>query len=86
MPFHKRPIADLYDAIVTDEVKYRRKLSKIAWNLLTQVSRHIAKENFSVFCSETNNLIDILYIQWELSTVYVGSSWQLLWHASSFFI
>ena len=49
MPFHKKPIADLYNAIVTDEVVYRRKLSKTAWNLLTQVRRHIAEENsFSI--------------------------------------
>ena len=39
MPFDKQDIADLYNSICTDEVEYRRKLSEIAWNLLTQVDR-----------------------------------------------
>ena len=43
MPFHKKAIADLYNAVVTDEVEYRGKLSEIAWNLITQVGRHIAE-------------------------------------------
>jgi len=43
MPFPQKVIQDLYNAIVTDEVEYRRKLSVIAWNLLTQVGRHSAE-------------------------------------------
>ena len=56
MPFHKKTIKDLYDAIVTDEVEYRRKLSEIAWNLVTQVGRHSA----FLFYFKTN---DEIYIQ-----------------------
>ena len=42
-PFHNKVIEDLYNAIVTDEVEYRSKLSEIAWNLLTQVGSHRAE-------------------------------------------
>ena len=43
MPFHKKVIADLYNAVITDEVEYRGKLSEIAWNLITPVGRHVAE-------------------------------------------
>ena len=43
MPFHQIVIADLYNAIVTEEVEYRPTLSEIAWNLITQVGRHGAE-------------------------------------------
>ena len=45
MPFPQKDIADLYNSICTDEVVYRRKLSDIAWNLLTQVDGHSAEHN-----------------------------------------
>ena len=43
MPFYHKVIAELYNAIVADEVEYRRALSEIAWNLITQVSRQSAE-------------------------------------------
>ena len=43
MPFHHKVLAELYNAIVADEVEYRRTLSEIAWNLITQVGRHSAE-------------------------------------------
>ena len=59
MPFHKKTIKDLYDAIVTDEVEYRRKLSEIAWNLVTQVGRHSA----FLFYFKTNDEIYIYSVR-----------------------
>ena len=55
MPFHKKTIADLYNVIVTDEVEYRHKLSEIAWNLLTQVGRHIWLQILTPFFSCHNS-------------------------------
>ena len=43
MPFRKKSIQELYKSICTEEVKHRPQLSKIAWNLLTQVGRHNAE-------------------------------------------
>ena len=40
MPFRQKVIAELNNAIAADEVEYRRTLSEIAWNLITQVGRH----------------------------------------------
>ena len=40
MPFREEVLEDLYDSICADEVQYWDTLSKIAWNLLTQVGRH----------------------------------------------
>ena len=47
MPFPQEVIGDLYEAIVTEEVEYKGELelSKIAWNLLTQVRRHSAEQS-----------------------------------------
>ena len=43
MPFRKKSIQDLYKSICTEKVKHRPQLSKIAWNLLTQVFRQNAE-------------------------------------------
>ena len=43
MPFPQKVIAELYNAIVADEVEYRPTLSEIAWNFITQVGRHSTK-------------------------------------------
>ena len=54
-------MADLYNAIVTDEVEYRPTLSEIVRNLITQVGRHSADQNsFSIL------KLAIIYIQREL--------------------
>ena len=54
-------MADLYNAIVTDEVEYRPTMSEIARNLITQVGRHSADQNsFSIL------KLAIIYIQREL--------------------
>ena len=40
LPFPQRVLQDLYTSICLDKVQDSSKLSKVAWDFLTQVSRH----------------------------------------------
>ena len=57
MPFYNKVTADLYNAIVTDEVEYRPTLSHIARNLIMQVGRHNAEQTEFLFYFKTSDFI-----------------------------